>query len=114
MTNALTQWKAAFTENSAQISSTPDRVELDACEPNVVPKPRADAGDAIGLPVVRLQLLNELSSNNVPRKLAECVTRHVIATVPVATLNSDSQADAQKVFGIAQQIARACSAGQLT
>ena len=114
LTNAFTQWKAAFTENTVQISSTPDRVELDACEPKVVPKPRADAGEAIALPVTRLALLNELSANDVPRKLAECVTRHILESVPLATLNSDSDADAQRVFGVAQQIARACNAGQLT
>ena len=113
MTTALTQWKAAFTENSVQVSSTPGRVELDTCEPNAVPKARADSENALALPVTRLALLNELSTSNIPRPLAECVTRNILATVPLSTLTSDSDADAQRVFGAAQQIARGCQSGQL-
>jgi hypothetical protein len=114
MTTALTQWKAAFTENTVQITSQPDRVELDACEPNVVPKPRADSIDALELPVTRIQLLDLFASNSIPRPLADCLTRHIIATIPLGTLNSDKDADQEAVARSVQQIRAGCSAGQLS
>jgi len=114
MTNTLNQWKAPFTENTVVVTPTANGVELDACEPKVVPTPRADAGTSLELPVFRFVLLNLFSSSNIPRKLADCMTRHVIAIVPLDKLHSESEADQQQLSGIGQQVGRGCASGQLT
>jgi hypothetical protein len=42
------------------------------------------------------------------------LTRHVIAFVPLEILHSESEADAQQLSGIGQQVGRGCASGQLT
>jgi hypothetical protein len=114
MVTALTQWRAAFTENTVQVAPTANGVELDACEPTVVPKPRADASDALALPVTRIGLIDLFVSSKVPRKIADCMTRHIIAIVPLDKLNSESEADQKELSGIGQTVAKGCASGQLT
>ncbi|MEY2473659.1 MAG: hypothetical protein QOK28_2988 [Actinomycetota bacterium] len=114
MATALAQWKSAFTENTVQVAATPGRVELDACEPNVVPKPRADSENALELPATRFQLIDLFASNDIPRKLSECLTSHILTTIPLDKLNSDSQAEQAAVFSAVQQIRSGCSSGRLS
>ncbi|HVV38528.1 MAG TPA: hypothetical protein VHC63_18105 [Acidimicrobiales bacterium] len=114
MTNALNQWKAAFTENTVQVVAMANGVQLDACEPNVVPTPRADAANSMELPATRLELLDVFVQSNVPAKTADCMARHIVTTIPLDKLNSDSNADQQQLFNIGQQIGRACASGQLS
>jgi hypothetical protein len=114
MAAALGQWKSAFTENTATVTPTPTGVELDACEPNVVPKPRPDSADALSLPAFRLGLLTTVLDQGLPRKTSECVVRHFVSQVPLDKLNSGTDADQRLLFTLGQQIGRGCAAGQLT
>lgn len=111
---ALNQWKAPFTENTVAVSATGDRVELDACEPNVVPSPRAGSGESLALPVARLALFNEVLGGGATRALAECVVNHFIAQVPLDLLDAGSEAEQQQLFTIGERIGRGCASGQLT
>lgn len=110
MAAALSQWKAAFTENSVVVTSTPDRVELDACEPNAVPTPRPDAASALILPAARLALLAGVLAQGLSRSLGECYTRNMVAEIP---LPLTSQA-AQRFLGTGPpRILQGCTSGQL-
>ncbi|MEY2425317.1 MAG: hypothetical protein QOI61_889, partial [Actinomycetota bacterium] len=113
MAAALQQWKAAFTENTVEVTAGPDRVEVDACEPNVVPKPRADAADALVLPATRMQLMAVVLTQGLPRATADCAVRHFIAEVPLEKLTSETEADQQLLFELGSRIGRGCASGQL-
>ncbi len=113
MAAALGQWKAAFKENTVAVTATPDRVELDACEPSVVPTPRADAANALVLPATRMQLLAVVLTQGLPRATADCAVRHFIAQVPLDKLTSESAADQQLLFDLGSRVGRGCASGQL-
>jgi hypothetical protein len=114
MATALNQWKAAFTENTAQVAATPTRVELDACEPTAVPKPRAESENSLALPATRLALVSELLSGGAPRNVTECVGRHFVAEVPIASLSAEGDAEQQKLIDLVTRIGRACATGQIS
>ena len=113
MAAALQQWKTAFTENTVEVTAGADRVELDACEPNVVPKPRADAANALVLPATRMQLMAIVLTQGLPRATADCSVRHFIAQVPLEKLTSETEADQEALFQLGSNIGRGCASGQL-
>jgi hypothetical protein len=112
MTNALNQWKAVFTENTARVTPSEGRVELDACEPDVVPAPRDGAEVALTLPVARLAFVGAVLGQ-AGRPLAECATRHFIAALPLEALSNPTDATQQQLFAIGQQIGQGCVTGAL-
>ncbi|HUR76684.1 MAG TPA: hypothetical protein VMZ22_01965 [Acidimicrobiales bacterium] len=113
MAAALNQWKAAFTENTVQVTMTKQGVELDACEPTVVPTPRAGAAEALTLPVTRLALLGQVLSEGAERKLAECLSRNFVAQVRLDALDGATEAEQQYLFDLVTQLGRACANGRL-
>ncbi|HUR78066.1 MAG TPA: hypothetical protein VMZ22_08955, partial [Acidimicrobiales bacterium] len=114
MTNALNRWKTAFAGTSVTITPTPDRVELDTCEPDATPKPRPDAAQALSLPVSRVALLSAFLSGGVPIKIADCMSRNVLNQVPLNQLESATEAEQQALFNLGQRIGRDCASGKLT
>ncbi|HUR76804.1 MAG TPA: hypothetical protein VMZ22_02575, partial [Acidimicrobiales bacterium] len=114
MTNALNRWKTAFAGTSVTITPTPDRVELDTCEPDATPTPRPDSAQALSLPVSRVALLSAFLSGGVPIKIADCMSRNVLNQVPLNQLEPATDAEQQALFDLGQRIGRDCASGKLT
>ena len=106
---ALDQWKQAFPPDKVTVTGNDAGVELSACEPDTVPTPRADAGEALSLPVARMQMLQGALDQGMPRDIAECFGARVMDRISLEKLASDKQSDLQDAFNVGMQVGRECA-----
>jgi hypothetical protein len=109
MRAALDEWKTAFSPDRVSVVGDPTRVEVSACEPDVIPAPRAGSDQSLVLPVSRLQFLQGAYSQGATRPLAECLSREFLNQVTVdALLKADDDATdfTREARGMAQVCAR--------
>ncbi len=93
MRAALDQWKTSFTAERVNVTGGPDRVEFAACEPDVIPAPKAGSENALIVPVSRLQFLQGAFAAGAPRATVECLGREFLNVVTIdALLKADEDA----------------------
>lgn len=109
MTSALNQWKTAFGSPSVVVTPSADRVELESCEPENAPPPRAGSEEALLLPIVRYQLVNEVLSSGGSAKLARCATNEFLSRLTVKQLNPQTEAEFNKVQQLGVQVGQLCA-----
>ncbi len=112
MSGALNQWKEAFPPGGVRVTTTTDRVELDACEPADVPAPQVGADQSLSLPAARLSLVASVLAQGAPRATAECFVSEFLDQIDLAKLTSDTEADAEDLFNLGVKIGRLCAKTQ--
>ena len=104
-------WKTAFTGNSVTVTATADRVEVDACEPDVVPKARPESDNSLVLPAFRFALVNEVLGD-LPRAAAECFSKEFPAASAKVTLDQltpETEEEAAPLQALGYDLARRCA-----
>lgn len=109
MKSALDEWQRAFASNRVTVTRTSTGTVLDACEPDVIPAPRAGAETAIVLPVARLSVVAQLLSDGAPVRLTRCFAREFVARVDLALMNEDTPAAERMYNRVGDEIRRVCT-----
>lgn len=92
MEAALVQWKQAFPPNGVTVTRDGARVELDACEPDQVPKPGDAAALALALPTARLEIVSQALAQGASLGVARCFSREFVRLVDLESLDDDDAA----------------------
>ena len=89
MEAALLRWKEAFPPEGVAVTRTGERVELDACEPDTVPKPAESAANALTLPAARLEIVASVLAEGASLDVARCFSREFVRLVDLDSLDEE-------------------------
>lgn len=108
LTAALNQWRQPFPPDRVTVTRTTAGVELDACEPDVVPKPRREADSAIALPAARMEIVGQALKQGAPVDAARCFATEFVKRVDLGSLTAGSEADEATFTRLGLAIAAKC------
>ncbi|HVE94508.1 MAG TPA: hypothetical protein VNB24_06275 [Acidimicrobiales bacterium] len=89
MEAALVRWKQAFPPEGVTVTREGPRVELDACEPDSIPKPVPSAEFALALPQARLEIVAQALAAGATVDVARCFSREFVRLVDLDSLDDD-------------------------
>ena len=109
---AFTDWKAAFTGNLVTVTTTANRVEVDACEPDTIPKARPESAQSLVLPEFRFQLVNEVLNQGLSLDAGKCFAEQfpsASAKLSLDQLNPQSEEEAKPLQALGAELSRRCA-----
>ncbi len=106
---ALEQWRRAFQSDAVSIAVTDKRVELDSCETDNAPAPRAGSDESLVLPIVRYQIAREVLAGGGTQRLARCAVNEYFSRFSFDQLTPETEAEGARLSSAGEQIGRVCA-----